>query len=207
MAQNRITEQDVFEAARKLAESGESPSAIKIREALGNRGGMGTIQKHLDTWREENDTAVVEVFPMPESLEADSQTLIRQIWNGARAEVERGLALDREALEQEREKIHAQLRETVAVSESQEQQIVALTEENDSLSGEVKAATDRAQEKTDVAQKLQVDVAVLEERLSNLGDQLEQMKSQVTQGMAREKELMARLDAALSEKGAKGKGK
>lgn len=194
MAQSRITEHEVFEAARKLAEAGESPSAIKIREALGNRGGMGTIQKHLDFWREENDTTVVDTFPMPETLEGDSLTLIRQIWNGARAEVENSLALEREALEQEREKINSHLRETIAVSESQEQQIIALTESNEKMNVAVEKAESRLHNESKISQKLTIDVAVLEERISNLRDQFEQMEAQLESSYQRENELIAKLD-------------
>ncbi|WP_103654520.1 DNA-binding protein [Agarilytica rhodophyticola] len=123
---SKITFEDVCIAARRLVESGERPSAPKIRKLLGDRGGMATIQKHLDGWRvtEEGKEADTPKIPeMPESLANDSHTLIQQIWGQAKASADLDIQNEREKLALDRAEMDEKLAETIAVSEEQEAQI------------------------------------------------------------------------------------
>jgi len=123
---SKIIFEDVCIAARRLVESGERPSAPKIRKLLGDRGGMATIQKHLNGWRltEEGKEADTPKIPeMPESLANDSHTLIQQIWGQAKASADLDILNEREKLALDRVDMEEKLSETIAVSEEQEAQI------------------------------------------------------------------------------------
>ncbi len=60
---NDVTKRDVVAAADILASQGEMPGARNVREALGNRGSMATINKYLKEWKiqllQKNTTACV----------------------------------------------------------------------------------------------------------------------------------------------------
>lgn len=123
---SKITFEDVCIAARRLVESGERPSAPKIRKLLGDRGGMATIQKHLDGWRlteEGKESDMPKIPEMPEALANDSHTLIQQIWGQARASADQEIQGEREKLAVDRAEMEEKLSETIAVSEEQEIQI------------------------------------------------------------------------------------
>jgi hypothetical protein len=93
-----ITFEDVATAARRLSQSGDSLSAPKTRKLLNDRGGMATIQKHLDAWRESEEgqsSLITETSPMPEHLALDAQALMMQIWNIAKAQTASEIAAER----------------------------------------------------------------------------------------------------------------
>ena len=137
---SKITFEDVCIAARRLVESGERPSAPKIRKLLGDRGGMATIQKHLDGWRlteEGKESDMPKIPEMPEALANDSHTLIQQIWGQARASANQEIQGEREKLAVDRAEMEEKLSETIAVSEEQEIQIDELRGCVQSLEGKV----------------------------------------------------------------------
>jgi hypothetical protein len=56
-----VTEQEVIEAAKLLEKAnGKRASAAVVRVALGNRGSNGTIQGHLNKWREDERTKLAD---------------------------------------------------------------------------------------------------------------------------------------------------
>lgn len=168
MVSKVISYDDVAEAARRLAESGDTPSATKVRTILG-RGGMSTIQKHLNTWRDSDEAKEAEpalVPEMPEQLAEDGEMLIKQIWYKARKEVEGEISLEREALAGERERLNQEMTEVMKVSDAQEAEIEALRERVELLESERQA---QGSELVVVQERLQgalTNVAVLEERCS-----------------------------------------
>lgn len=142
---SKITFEDVCIAARRLVESGERPSAPKIRKLLGDRGGMATIQKHLDGWRlteEGKESDMPKIPEMPEALANDSHTLIQQIWGQARASADQEIQSEREKLAADRAEMEEKLSETIAVSEEQEVQIDELRGCVQNLEGKVSELTE-----------------------------------------------------------------
>ena len=133
---SKVTYEDVSRATRRLLECGEIPSAPKIRKLIGNRGGMATIQKHLDAWRKSEEGKRAEISPLPEmpqQLAIDATLLIQQIWGKAKAESDREITFQREKLAEDRVEIEGKLAEAIAVSEIQEQQINELKEQVDHM--------------------------------------------------------------------------
>ncbi len=190
---SRVTFEDISTAARRLVESGERPSAPKIRKLLGDRGGMATIQKHLDMWRESEgqDAEASSVPEMPEQLAADAKILIQQIWRQARAAADEEVQADREKLAQERAKMQEKLDETIAVSEQQEQQI-------DDLKDQVKDLEQKVEELDQVSQSAKAELAESGTQAAVLGERCSQYESSLKRSQEREEKLLAQLEK-LSE--------
>lgn len=190
---SRITFEDVSTAARRLVESGERPSAPKIRKLLGDRGGMATIQKHLDSWREADgkDAEASQIPEMPEQLAADAQTLIQQIWGQARAAANEEIQADREKLSQERAQMQEKLDETIAVSEQQEQQI-------DDLKDQVKTLERKVDELDQASQSAKAELAESGTQAAVLAERCRQYEANLKLAQEREEKLLAQLEK-LSE--------
>jgi colicin import membrane protein len=56
-----ITYQEVAAAAEGIKAAGDKPSSRLVRERLGNIGSMGTITKHLQTWRDGQERRITTV--------------------------------------------------------------------------------------------------------------------------------------------------
>lgn len=190
---SRITFEDVSTAARRLVESGERPSAPKIRKLLGDRGGMATIQKHLDSWREAGgkDADASQIPEMPEQLAADAQTLIQQIWGQARTAADEEIQADREKLSRERALMQEKLDETIAVSEQQEQQI-------DDLKDQVKILKRQVDELDQASQSAKAELAESGTQSAVLAERCRQYEANLKLAQEREEKLLARLEK-LSE--------
>lgn len=50
---DNVTKHDIIAAADVLASRGEMPGARNVREALGNRGSMATINKYVQQWKDD----------------------------------------------------------------------------------------------------------------------------------------------------------
>ena len=104
MAAARITQEDVFSAARDLVARGENPTTLKAYEWLG-RGSYSTITKHLKAWEgsEEAIEAQADKLPpqadVPAELEAEAVAYIKKAWTAAKAVADSQLDLERQALE------------------------------------------------------------------------------------------------------------
>lgn len=190
---SKIIFEDVSTAARRLAESGERPSAPKIRKLLGDRGGMATIQKHLDAWRESDgqDTEASQIPEMPEQLALDAQILIQQIWGHARAVADEEIQGDRERLAQERVKFQESLDEAIAVSEQQEQQI-------DDLKDLIKNMERKVGELTQASETARSELAESGTHLAVLAERCSQYEANLKHAQEREEKLLGQLEK-LSE--------
>jgi chromosome segregation ATPase len=168
---SKIIFEDVASAARRLAETGERPSAPKIRRLLGDRGGMATIQKHLDVWRETEEAKELQapnIPDMPEHLQGDAQTLIQQIWASATATADKDIQNEREKLALDRAEMEEKLSETIAVSEEQESQIESLQDRLQHLeSGLEKLRQENTELRTQLASESN-EKSILKERCAQL---------------------------------------
>jgi chromosome segregation ATPase len=81
------TEQQVFEAADKIAASGQEVTPTVLRTALGG-GSLTTIYKHLEAWAKRGEAAPVQsVFEMPESVSSAFNLVWQTAANAAAKEV------------------------------------------------------------------------------------------------------------------------
>lgn len=185
---SKVIFEDVASAARRLAETGERPSAPKIRRLLGDRGGMATIQKHLDSWREteEGKAAQAPNIPeMPEHLQGDAQTLIQQIWASATAIADKDIQSEREKLAIDRAEMEEKLFETISVSEEQESQIESLQDRLQHLENSLeKLRQENTEIRTQLASESQAK-AILEERCAQVESASNAAKEHVA-GLMRE---------------------
>jgi DNA repair exonuclease SbcCD ATPase subunit len=87
-----LTYEDVVHAAQLIASTGRKTSSVAVREKLG-RGSFSTIRKHLDRWQIDQDPMTAPAAaPVPPQLES--------LWQEARREAERTLAVEQRAISQ-----------------------------------------------------------------------------------------------------------
>lgn len=198
---SRITFEEVSTAARRLVESGERPSAPKIRKLLGDRGGMATIQKHLDVWRETDgkDAESAPVPEMPDQLAADAQTLIQQIWRQARAAAEDDIASEREKLAEERVQMQEKLEESISVSEQQEQQIDGLNDQVEALKQKVEDLDLASKTAKAELSEAGTQAAVLTERCAHYEKSLQEAHEREAKLLAQIDKLSESIKANISE--------
>ena len=86
------SQEQVFEAADKLAANGQEVSAIALRDLLG-RGSYSTFVKHIDAWNQARQSAPASVIlEMPDSVKA----AFAQCWQAAASEAGKEIAAIRE---------------------------------------------------------------------------------------------------------------
>lgn len=96
----RLTREDVFSAADKLAGKGLSLNAARLHAELG-RGSMATIQKHLEDWRLRNDPAAHDQRPLPAELTRLGKRIMQDAWELALEAADQRLeAIERDSLRQ-----------------------------------------------------------------------------------------------------------
>lgn len=104
------TQEQVFEAADKLAANGQEVTATTLREVLG-RGSFSTLGKHIDAWQQARKAAPAPVIlEMPESVKA----AFAQCWQAAASEAGKEIAAIREKADAEIKGIKRRLNEALA---------------------------------------------------------------------------------------------
>jgi hypothetical protein len=98
-----LTEQQIFDAAEQVRESGKVPSALNIRE-ITQTGSLGTIQKFLRKWRHQETVSSASVNPPPEPVLNAVRQFSEQLWQLALQNSEKAASLKvRQANEHEQE--------------------------------------------------------------------------------------------------------
>jgi hypothetical protein len=124
-----ITYTHVAAVADALAAKGIEPQAIDIREQLGNTGSLGTIQKHLRTYRESRTKVIAAPVDCPKSVADAAIYEIAKASAEARAEFGSQLVIA-----QAESATFAALTEELEVElEKRTEEISVLTQQNDSL--------------------------------------------------------------------------
>jgi chromosome segregation ATPase len=124
-----ITYVQVAAAADALAAKGIEPQAIDIREQLGNTGSLGTIQKHVTTWRVSKPKVVAVPTVCPKSIIDAVNNEFAIATADVRAEIGSQLVIAQEEssnLAAITEALEAELEECA-------EKISILTQQNDSL--------------------------------------------------------------------------
>lgn len=162
------TQEQVFEAADKLAANGQEVTPNGLRDVLG-RGSYSTFVKHIDAWQQARRAAPAPVIlEMPESVKA----AFAQCWQAAASEAGKEIAAIREKADAEIKGTKRRLDEAIAAIEQ--------------LEGEAEADTARletaeaalAVERT-TSQQATTDAVAREAALSATADQMgEQIEAQ-----------------------------
>ena len=161
MARIGVDYETIKHAAVKLLSQGIAPSVQKIREELGT-GSNTTIAEHLKVWRDEYAKKTIHHLPanMPKELISAFEVL----WQTAMEQAQNQLAEYKKAIESEREILLQKDHDTEKSLNDKTQKIADLTA---SLEQEVVNK-----------QKLDVELAIISERLSKQADEFVLQKNQ-----------------------------
>ena len=119
----------VAAVADTIAAENIEPQATNIRVLLGNTGGYGTIQRHLETWRESRPKIIVAANGCPKSIIDGVNNEIAKATAEVRAEVGKQLVIAQEELSN----LTAVTEALEAEHESFTAEISVLSNKNDSL--------------------------------------------------------------------------
>ena len=161
MARNGVTYETIKHTAVKLLSQGIAPSVQKIRETLGT-GSNTTIAEHLKTWREEY--ASKEIHHLPTDMPKELISAIEVLWQTAMDQATNQLSTVKQELSEAQEKLRL---DRVAMEKAE----LDLKKTIDSLQ-------DQDKEKNITLQKLQMEIAISQEKLSQLTSENEKFKSQ-----------------------------
>lgn len=157
------TPEQVFEAADKLAASGQEVTPNALRDVLG-RGSYSTFVKHIDAWQQARQAAPAPVvLEMPESVKA----AFAQCWQAAASEAGKEIAAIREKADAEIKTTKRRLDEAITAIEQLEGEAEADTARLEAA--EAALATERA-----TAQQAATEAAAREAALTATADQMRQ---------------------------------
>ncbi|MCW8208080.1 DNA-binding protein [Verminephrobacter aporrectodeae subsp. tuberculatae] len=155
------TQEQVFEAADKLAVEGEEVTPTALREVLG-RGSFSTLGKHIEAWLRMRQAAPTPVIlEMPEIV----KVAFAQCWQAAAAEAGKEIAAVREKADAEIKGTKRRLDEALSEVERLEEEANADAARMETINGELA-----------VAQAVATDATAREAVLSAT---VEQMRQQI----------------------------
>lgn len=179
------TQEQVFEAADKLAAEGHEVTATTLREVLG-RGSFSTLGKHIDAWQQARKAAPVPVvIDMPESVKA----AFAQCWQAAATEAGKEIAAIREKADAEIKGTKRRLDEALA-------EVERLEEDANTDAAALETAQASLAQTAKDAQQAATDAAAREAALSATA---EQMQKQIEAQQAELARVHAEADAARSQ--------
>jgi chromosome segregation ATPase len=211
-----LSEQQVFEAADQIRESGRSPSALSIRE-ITKTGSLGTIQKYLRKWRHQETVSSASINPPPESVLNAVRQFSEQLWQLSLQQAEKAASLKvRAAREEQQEALRdtdeamEQVEDLQSQLEREEQQKAQLQIEIETLKekletqaqahqGEREQALLLEQQQKNEHEQLRLQLSEREEQIQYLKDELRGLQEELeTQGQQRV-HTQDKLERALNE--------
>lgn len=167
-----ITQDEVNVAADKLfLLTGKKPSARAVREYLGNRGSMVTVQKYLKAWESKN-------FPPPQTAVALPQSLHTALSDFISQEIANGKAIlesDLKEVQEENSALIAESDRQASEISNHIQQIESLTSKQSELNGrmaqlaaDLDVARKEAEEQRKAAEQARTEQAKLQLRLEGV---------------------------------------
>jgi chromosome segregation ATPase len=137
---SRISFDDVCAVADDLMQQGIKPVTLNVYGGLGKKGSYTTIGKHLKAWADQQSESDFQELPseviLPEKFSEDAMSFTRKVWSLAHSEAMKEIEVERQALEQARQEMQAQVDEASAFAES------------------VQADRDKAIDKSEILEKL-----------------------------------------------------
>ncbi len=169
-----ITRDQVFDAADAFAQEGIQPTVKLIRERIG--GSYSTITPHLAAWKEERgSTAVTNLPDMPEPVVAAT----RQMWAAAWKAGQETIQTERDGLTAARHKMENEQAEMAQEIAELENRFEAAQSDRDQLTTTLEKERKAHQQVQKELNKLQVENARLEERVTNMGTRADELREQV----------------------------
>lgn len=165
-----ITEQQVFDAAEQVRESGKVPSALSIRE-ITQTGSLGTIQKFLRKWRHQETVSAASINPPPEPVLNAVRQFSEQLWQLALQHSEKAATLKVKQAREELQEAHRDTDEAMENCELLQQQLEEAKQTNAQLEKEQQSWLDKWQSLQDEKAQLQVSMEQLKHRAESLGEQ------------------------------------
>lgn len=149
------TQEQVFEAADKLAANGQEVTPTALREVLG-RGSFSTLGKHIEAWRQAREAAPAPVIlEMPDAV----KSAFAQCWQAAAAEAGKEIAAIRTAADAEIKATKRRLDEALS-------EVERLEDEANSASDALEGAQSALARAVEEAQQAETDAAAREASLS-----------------------------------------
>lgn len=170
MPRTGVTQEQVFEAAQRLAAKGEVVTVQTVRETLGF-GSFTTITPHLREWRSQGKQPSALPVTVPAEVEAAGGKAIAAIWQAAE-ELAR--------------------REIEAIRHGAQRQVAEARFETEEMFAEVS----RLEQQADAANRQITDQA---EKIEALRDALARSQAQLALQASSEREFIARLNEAKME--------
>lgn len=195
-----INELDVHQAADSLVAAGERPTVERVRAALGT-GSPNTVIRHLDSWwtalgpRLVAQTAVSALPEMPEAVAALAQRLWREALEAAAGHATEQVAVEREALQDERVALGAE--RSALLSRVAELQQAADAARQDLTASQADQIDLRAQ--LDRAGDLAKDLQLQRDAATLRADRLESQLADAQQQLGANRESHERERAELTE--------
>ena len=187
------SQEQVFEAADKLAAEGHDVTPTTLRELLG-RGSFSTLGKHIDAWQQARKTAPAPVMiEMPEGV----KVAFAQCWMAAAAEAGKEIAAIREKADAEVHGTKRRLDEALA-------EVERLEEYANADATALDAAQARLAQTVKDAQQAATAAAAREAALSATAVQMQkQIEAQQAEILRIRTEAAEKLDAAVARERAK----
>jgi len=179
------TQEQVFEAANKLAANGQEVTATTLREVLG-RGSFSTLGKHIDAWQQARKAAPAPVvIDMPESVKA----AFAQCWQAAASEAGKEIAAIREKADAEIKTTKRRLDEALA-------EVERLEEEANADAARLETAEGALSAERTASHQAATDAAAREAALAATA---EQMRQQIEAQQAELARVHAEAEAARNQ--------
>lgn len=186
------TQEQVFEAADRLAANGLEATPNALRDVLG-RGSFTTFVKHIEAWQQVRQSApVAVVLEMPDSVKA----AFAQCWQAAASQAGKEIAAIREKADAEIQSTKRRLDQAIAAIEQMETE--AETEAAKLEAVEAALASERA-----AAQRAATDAATHAAALSatahQMREQIETHQAEVNQLRKETREMAGQLGRSTGE--------
>jgi chromosome segregation ATPase len=152
-----LTEQQVFDAADQVRESGKVPSALNIRE-ITQTGSLGTIQKFLRKWRHSETVSAASINPPPEPMLNAVRQFGEQLWQIAIQNSEKSASIK---VQQAREEAQEAIKDADEAMENLghlQEKIEQLHSEKDEWKSQIQDIHQRHDEKVTALQNEQQDL-------------------------------------------------
>lgn len=187
-----FTQEQVFEAAEKLAANGQEVTPNALRDLLG-RGSFSTFVKHIDAWQQARQSVPVPVvLEMPESVKSAASIF----WQAAASEAGKEIAAIREKADAEVKSTKRRLEEAIAAVELLEGEAETDAARLEAIGIELASACSASQQ---AATESAAREAGLQATADQMRQQIEALQAEVDASLARERVTIEEAATAKAE--------
>jgi chromosome segregation ATPase len=202
-----ITKEAVFEAATTIAQAGQKPTTINVRERLGT-GSFTTISGLLREWRAGRKTVEsVRNEEIPQEIREAGHQLIQTLWMTASSWLSRELATARKVASEQVEEAESQVQEVMAALEVLEKERDELIQTKDELNRRCQALESRCSALEATVTELRTELQnerqhqrTLSEKLATEGARAAALEERGKLEQVRSQQLQAEIEALRTER-------